>query len=49
MYGIIPRAPTFPVSELERKCDEEGFVAKRLQMLKKAKKISVENSMEVGD
>ena len=44
-----PRTPAFPVPELERICYGEGFVAERLQLLKKARQIAMEHSMEAGE
>ena len=44
-----PRLPSLPVPELTRISYGEGFVAKRLQILKKAGEIVLNNSMQAGD
>ena len=44
-----PRLPSFPIPELSRISYGEGFVAERLQMLKKARQIALDNSMQAGD
>jgi hypothetical protein len=48
-YGMKPRLPSFPVPELSRINYGKGFVAERLQLLKKARQIAVEQSMQEGD
>jgi hypothetical protein len=47
-YGMKPRLPTFPTPELERINYGEGFVAERLQLLKKARQIALDHSMQSG-
>jgi hypothetical protein len=44
-----PRLPSFPTPELTRINYGEGFVAERLLVLKKARQISTEQSMEASD
>jgi hypothetical protein len=47
-YGMKPRLPSFPVPELQRISYGEGFVAERLQILKMARQIALDNSFEAG-
>jgi hypothetical protein len=46
MYGMNV---SFPILELSRVSYGEGFVAERLQLLKKARQIAVEHYMQAGD
>jgi hypothetical protein len=48
-YGMKPRLAAFPMPEFDRINYGEGFVAKRLQLLKKAKQIALEESMVTKD
>jgi hypothetical protein len=43
------RLPSFPIPELSRVSYGEGFVAERLQLLKRPGQIAVEHSMQAGD
>ncbi len=48
-YGMKPRLPSLPIPELQRISYGEGFVAERLQLLKKAREIALEDSFKAGD
>ena len=48
LYGMKPRLPAFPGPELDRINYGEHFVAERLQILKKARQIAMDNSLEAG-
>jgi hypothetical protein len=48
-YGMKPRFTSLPIPELQRISYGEGFVSERLQILKKARKVSLANSFKVGD
>jgi hypothetical protein len=47
-YGMKPRLPTFPIPELQRISYGEGFVAERLQILRKARQIALDHSFEAA-
>jgi hypothetical protein len=44
-----PRLPSLPIPGLQRISYEEGFVAERLQILKKAREVALTNSFNAGD
>jgi hypothetical protein len=44
-----PRLPSVPIPELQRISYGEGFVSERLQMLKKAREVALEDSFKSGD
>ncbi len=44
-----PRLPSLPIPELQRISYGEGFVSERLQLLKKAREIALEDSFKAGD
>jgi hypothetical protein len=48
-YGMKPRLPSFPIPELTRISNGKGFVAERMQLLKKARQITMEQSMQASD
>jgi hypothetical protein len=48
-YDMIPRLPAFPTPELETINYGEGFVAERLQILKKAQQIAIDHSVQSGE
>ena len=48
LYGMKPRLPAFPGPEMERINYGEGYVAERMQILKKARQIAMDNSLEAG-
>jgi hypothetical protein len=48
-YGMKPRLPSLPVPELQRISYGEGFVSERLQILKKAREVALENSFSAGN
>ena len=49
LYGMKPRLPAFPGPELDRINYGEHFVAERLQILKKARQIAMDNSLLAGE
>ena len=48
LYGMKPRLPAFPGPELDRINYGEHFVAERMNILKKARQIAMDNSLEAG-
>jgi hypothetical protein len=48
-YGMKPRLPSLPISELQRISNREGFVAERLQILKKAREVAITNIFNAGN
>jgi hypothetical protein len=48
-YGMKPRLPSLPIPELQRISYGEGFVSERLQLLKKAREIALEDSFKAGN
>jgi hypothetical protein len=44
-----PRLPSLPIPELKRLSDGKGFVAERLQILKKARQLALSDSFKAGD
>ncbi len=48
-YGMKPRLPSLPIPELQRISYGEGFVSERLQILKKAREVALQESIKAGD
>jgi hypothetical protein len=47
-FGMKPRLPSFPIPEATRISYGEGFIAKWLLMLKKARQIAMDNRVKAN-